>query len=192
MLSFPKIAKKYIVLLSSVFLITAFVVGYYLFEHYSNGNDKLGVPRETEVVKQDANIKVTVDTDLVQKLVYLKCGDKEVVRTKPADNLIGLDYQQFQKVYPGWTIEKFHTPEIEMTLQVDSFCREHANNMFVGIKDGYVTVFYGKPGSRPIVKEITKIQAGKLMSQDMEELRRGLIVRSKEELLRTLEGLQSR
>ena len=192
MLSFPKITKKYIVLLSGVFLITSFVVGYYLFEHYSNGDDKLGVPRETEVVKQDANIKVTVNTDLVQKLVYLKCGEKEVVRTKPADNLIGLDYQQFQKVYPGWTIEKFDTLEIEMTLQVDSFCREHANNMFIGIKDGYVAVFYGKPGSRAIVKEVTKIQAGKLMSQDMEELRRGMIVRSKEELLRTLEGLQSR
>jgi len=30
------------------------------------------------------------------------------------------------------------------------------------------------------------------MAQDVEELRRGMVVQSKEELLRTLEGMQSR
>lgn len=192
MLPFPKISKIYTMLLSGVLLVIVCLAGYYLFGRYYDGGNKSVLPQETEVVKQDSKIKITEHTDLVQKLVYLKCGDNEVIHTKPADNLVGINYNQLQKVYSGWLIERFDTNEVQMTLQVDSFCREHANNMFIGIKDGYVAVFYGKPGSRAIAKEITKIQAVKLMPQDMEELRRGMIVQSREELLRTLEGMQSR
>jgi hypothetical protein len=64
--------------------------------------------------------------------------------------------------------------------------------MFIGIKDGYVAVFYGKPGPKAIVKEVTTIAVNKIMPQDVEELRRGMVVQSREELLRTLEGMQSR
>jgi hypothetical protein len=64
--------------------------------------------------------------------------------------------------------------------------------MFLGVKDGYVTVFYGKPGPKAIIKEQTKIPINNLVPQDLEELKRGLMVQSREDLLRTLEGLQSR
>jgi len=77
-------------------------------------------------------------------------------------------------------------------LKVDSYCREHANNMFIGIKDGYVAVFYGKPGPKAILKEVTKISVNNIMPQDVEELRRGLVVQSREEMLRTLEGMEAR
>ena len=79
-----------------------------------------------------------------------------------------------------------------MSLKVDSLCREHANNMFIGVKDGFVAVYSGKPGPKAIVKEVTRITASGLSGPDVEELRRGLVVQSREELLRTLEGMQSR
>ena len=154
---------------------------------------KLLIPdQQTEAVKQDGKIKISADTDVVQKIMYTKCSDAEVFRTKPQDNLIGLNFNQVQKIYSGWTIEKFDTKEVEMTLKVDSLCREHANNMFIGIKDGHVTVFYGVPGPKALVKEVTKIPINSLMPQDVLELRQGLVVGSKEELLRTLEGMQAR
>jgi len=95
-------------------------------------------------------------------------------------------------VYNGWTIDKFDTQAVEMSLKVDSYCREHANNMFIGMKDGFVAVYYGKPGPKAIMKEVTAIPVNKLSGEDEEELRRGLIVQSREDLLRTLEGMQSR
>ncbi len=64
--------------------------------------------------------------------------------------------------------------------------------IFVGIKDGYVAVYYGVPGSKQIVKSVTAIPVTQLTSMDIEELTKGLIVENKEDLLRTLEGLQSR
>ena len=166
-------------------------IGYYAFQDGKDG--KLPIPQlETEAVKQDGKIKISANTDIVQKIIYTKCKDEEVFRTKPPDNLVGLTFNQVQKIYSGWSIEKFDTKEIEMKLQVESLCREHANNMFIGIKDGYVTVFYGIPGPKALVKEVTKIPINGLMPQDVQELRQGLVVQSKEELLRTLEGMQAR
>jgi len=149
-------------------------------------------PQESEAVKQDGKIKISASTDLVQKIIYTKCKDEEIFKTKPPDNLVGLNFNQVNNIYSGWTIEKFDTKEVEMTLKVDSLCREHANNMFIGIKDGYVAVFYGVPGPKGIVKEVTKIPVSQLMAQDVQELKDGLVVQSKQELVRTLEGMQSR
>lgn len=165
---------------------------YYFVRPSANSDMPPALPRETEVAKQDAKIKITSTTDIVQRIVYLKCNEEETFRTKPADNLIGLNYQQIQQIYSGWTIEKFDTPEVEMSLKVNSLCREHANNMFIGVKDGYVAVFHGKPGGKAILKEVTKIPITKLVSGDAEELKHGMIVQSREELLRFIEGLESR
>ncbi|SMC59983.1 BofC C-terminal domain-containing protein [Sporomusa malonica] len=166
-------------------------IGYYSF--HSNDEVKRPVPQqESEVVKQDGKIKISANTNVVQKIIYTKCNDEETFRTKPPDNLVGLNFNQVQKIYSGWSIEKFDTKEVEMTLKVDSLCREHANNMFIGIKDGYVAVFYGVPGTKAIVKEVTKISVNGLMPQDVQELHQGLVVQSKEELLKTLEGMQAR
>jgi len=172
-------------------IIAICLVSYFVYSQ-SLGKEQPRRSPGLEVAKQDLSIKITPNTDLVQKIIYLKCEDEEVFRTKPADNLVGLNQAQIQKIYSGWTIEKFDTVEVSMTLKVDSLCREHANNMFIGIKDGYVTIFYGKPGPKAIVKEQTKISVNRLMPQDLAELKRGLVVQSREELLRTLEGLQSR
>ncbi|QDR80866.1 BofC C-terminal domain-containing protein [Sporomusa termitida] len=166
-------------------------IGYYVFQ-VNDGGSLLVPPPESEVVKQDGKIKISAATDIIQKITYTKCNDQEIFKTKPPDNLVGLNFNQVQRIYNGWSIEKFDTKEIEMSLKVDSLCREHANNMFIGIKDDKVTVFYGVPGPKAIVKEMTKIPVTALMPQDVQELRQGLVVQSKEELLKTLEGMQAR
>lgn len=166
-------------------------IGYYVFQ-LNDGGSLLVPPQESEVVKQDGKIKISANTDIVQKITYTKCNEQEIFKTKPPDNLVGLNFSQVQKIYNGWSIDKFDTKEVEMSLKVDSLCREHANNMFIGIKEDKVTVFYGVPGPKAIVKEVTKIPITALMPQDVEELRQGLVVQSKEELLRTLEGMQAR
>ncbi len=176
--------------LITVLVLLLSVIGYYSL---INPEAKLPIPQQgSEFVKQDGKIKISPETTLVQRIIYTKCKDIEVFKTTPPDNLIGLNFNQVQKIYSGWTIEKFDTKEVEMTLSVDSLCREHSNNMFIGIKDGYVTVFNGLPGPKAIVKEATKIPVNSLMPQDVQELRQGLVIQSKEELLRTLEGMQAR
>lgn len=168
--------------------VTVLVVSAMLF--FPLGKDYGGL--DAQAAKQDGKIKVTAETNMIQTIHYRKCGEDEVFRTKPADNLIGLNYNQIVKMYPDWSIEKFDTDAVEMSLNVDSYCREHANNLFIGIDDGYVASFYGKPGPKAILKEKTKIETSSLTAQDLEELKRGIVVQSREELMRTLEGLGSR
>lgn len=186
------IKKKLGFLVIFVVFVMSATAHHYLYQQPRMEGGRSAAPLEAEVAKQDSKIKITSNTDLVQKITYLKCNDEEVFRTKPASNLVGLNYQQLQKVYSGWAIDKFDLSEVEMTLKVDSYCREHANHMFLGIKDGYIAIYYGKPGPKAIVKEVTSIKVNKLMPQDVDELRRGLEVQSREDLLRTLEGMQSR
>lgn len=185
----PKVLRRILLVVGVLALGAAFAAA------YSSGllpwPGKESPARDTEVAKQDTKIKVTPTTDFTQKITYLKCGDEETFHSKPADNLVGLTAAQVQKVYTGWTMDKFDTQEVVISLKVDSYCREHANNMFIGVKDGYVAVYYGRPGPRAIVREVTKIPVQQLSAEDIEELKRGMVVKSREELLRTLEGMQA-
>ena len=191
MLPFNKVTKKIIVLATGAALVASISV-YYFSNLFFAPKENSFSGEETEVIKQESKIKISANTRLVQKIIYLKCNDEEILESNPSENLIGFTIYQLQKLYPGWTFEKFDKDEVAMTLQVDGYCREHANNMFIGIKDGNVAVFHGKPGAKPIFKESTSIQVNNLMVQDVEELQRGMVIQSKEELLRTLEGMQSR
>jgi uncharacterized protein (UPF0333 family) len=191
LLPFTQINKKYAFLCAALLLVMGITTYYMVYSSFS-GLENSVIPQETEASKQDGKIKITDNTDIVQKTLYLKCNEEEILRTKPTENLVGLNIYQMQKMYQGWEFEKFDTNEAVMTQKVDGYCSIHANNFFLGIRDGHVAVFYGKPDYKPILKEITAIEINKLMPQDVEELQRGLVVQSKEELLRTLEGMQSR
>ena len=172
-----------------MFLIVG-MTAYYISDLSFIGENKSLLPQETEVVKQEGKIKITADTKLVQKISYMKCNDEEVIQIKPTEKLVGLTIYQLQNVYQGWVFDKVDRDEVQMTLKIDGYCPEHTNNMFIGIQDGHVAVFYGKPESKLFVKEVTKIQVNTLMAQDVEELQKGLVVSSTEELLSTLEGMQ--
>jgi len=182
---------KYRIILASSILAVIFFLAYYFGAFSQFWDNTLPAPPDAAVVK-DSKIKITADTDLVQKIIYLKCHDEEVFHTKPAETLQGLNIFELQKAYSGWSIDKFDTREVVMSLKVDSLCREHANNMFIGIKDGFVAVYYGKPGPRALLKEVTRISLSSLNESDVAVIRNGLVVGSREELLRTLEGMESR
>lgn len=183
-------ARKRVVLISGV--IVAFFLLFYFSGalSYLKGHNPI-MHQDTEVTKDD-KIKVSADTKFVQKIIYQKCNDEEVFETKPAENQIGLNIFQIRKAYAGWTINRFDSKVVEMSLKVDSFCREHSDNYFIGVQDGYVAVFYGHPGPKAILKEVTKIPVTRLGPEDIDELKKGVVVNSREDLLRTLEGLQSR
>lgn len=189
MLSFDKVHKVKWVIAAVVSVFGIFCLAYVFSNTYFKHSSEL---EEAQLVKQDAKIKVSQTTDVVQHIIYTKCNDEEIIHNKPAENLVGLNYQQVQKIYTGWNIDKFDTDEVVLTLKTDSLCKEHMNNMFIGVKDGYVAVYYGKPGAKAILKEVTALSIAKITPQDMLELEQGVVVESREQLLRTLEGMQAR
>lgn len=178
-----------------VVLIMAAVVSYNIFAGGYLGQpkplaDKSAVPQNREVLQPDLQQKVTSQTHITQKILYNKCGDEEVIREQVNDKLIGMTTQQLRQVYQGWELELFDINEIVLSLQVDGFCRNHSDNMFVGIHNGYVSVFYGQPGAKALLKEETNIPLNTVQAQDQAELVKGIVVKDRSELLQTLEGLQ--
>jgi hypothetical protein len=186
----PKYAKHRYLLASSI-LAALFLLAYYFGALSPYWDRKSPYPTDTEVVR-DSKIRISADTTLVEKIIYLKCHDEEVFRAKPTENQVGMNIRQVQQAYSGWTIDKFDQGEVVMSLKVDSYCREHANNTFIGEKDGFVAVYRGRPGPKAILEEVTRITLGSLNATALSEIHRGMVVKSREELLRTLEGLESR
>ncbi|MBP2643074.1 MAG: hypothetical protein H6Q67_961 [Firmicutes bacterium] len=189
MLPFPKSVNKRTLLLSGM-LLMAVVAIYFIGTWVVSRNAVPSIPY-IETTSQDGKIKIQEDCTLVQKIIYDKCGDEEEFSSKATSSLVGLTLTQVKNIYSGWAIEKFDSHEVIMTLTIDSFCRDHVNNMFLGVHDGKITIFYGHPGPKAIVKEVTDIPVSRLQEKDAEDVRRGLVVGSREELLRALEGLQT-
>lgn len=188
MLLLCKITKSSIIIITGIVVAACLACYYYAnftgYKHFA--------AQESETANSGLANKVTAETNLTQKIKYAKCNDEETFHSKANEVLIGLNIEQMQNVYSGWNMEYFDGHEAVMSLVVDGLCREHANNMYIGIKDGHVAVFYGKPAQNPIVKEINQIVADRLPPQDLLELKNGMVVENKENLLRTLEGMQSR
>lgn len=95
-------------------------------------------------------------------------------------------------LYHEWQIDVFTQKLVVLQLSVNGVCKEHRNTRFVGIRDGKVAIYYGTPTDKPIVKEITAIEATKLPLQVQQELEKGIVYQTEEERLRIMEGLQAR
>lgn len=74
---------------------------------------------------------------------------------------------------------------------VAELCRECQTYMFVGVKDGYVAVYYGLPRPDAELRYVTDILVSRLPPYLQEDLSAGIIIRSEEQLLRFLEGIDS-
>jgi hypothetical protein len=179
----------------SVGMLVSLIIGCFVFYNIFLDQAKSkpmvpSVPPNAEVTQKDLKIKVTPETEIIQKIKYTKCGDEEVLQEKANQKLIGLTMRQVQQIYGGWTIDTFDTKEIVLTLISDGYCTSHSEHMFLGVHNGHVAVFHGEPGSKALLKEETNILLQDIQPQDRNDLEKGIEVKDRSELLQALEGLQ--
>lgn len=173
----------------SLLCLGALAVGlpYWYFTRLENGET------EREVTKVDQTIKILSTTKVRQTVYYEKCREEETQESTVKAGEAGLNYTQFQALYPGWNIEIFNPEQIKMSLLDSGCCKEHQKHKFIGIQGDYVAVFYGKPeDGKPILKELTQIKVKAVNAQALDEVKKGIIFQSNEEMLRILEGLHSK
>lgn len=178
--------KKYLILCGGVVLLCS-IFGMFYFMNFRDDDHN-----EQAVSKTDNDIRVKQSTQIEQIYYYTKCKEEAIQEVTPNSEFIGYDYKQFQQIYPQWNIELFTDDKIKMSLQVNDYCQVHKENNFIGISEGYVAIFCGTPDNKPLLREKTSIQVAKLHPQAIEEIEKGLIFSSKEEMLQFLEGIQSR
>lgn len=123
-------------------------------------------------------------------LIRYRCGHETPLA--PQDGLAGvlriLGLEENSVEWEADTISSAATGLMQMGY-VDDLCRECQTYLFVGVKDGYVAVYYGIPRNGAVLKFVTDIPLSRLPPDLQQDLTHGILIRTEEELYRFLEGI---
>lgn len=183
----PKNIFKYIFIVLAVIII-GFTLG------YVRTFISLDVPKEKNEIKQNKYVgkidktRLSSQANLIFKTYYIKCGHEVTEKKSSNATFSGYTKEQLANKLNHWEIESFTPEQVTLKRKVDDICNEH---FYIGIKDGYVSLFQGRPDLPSRVIEQTDIIADVLRKEDRAMLEEGLIIESKEEFLKIREGLTS-
>lgn len=139
------------------------------------------------------NIKSSSEglSELLLKRYYTYCGHTEVEEIKQGSSLLTLSRQEILKLYPDWEVQESSKDRINLFRPVDDFCSIDQKKRYVGIKDGYVAIYYGDPGmKKKKVFRVTDISAKKFPAPMRQQLEEGIPGESEEHLISIIEGLE--
>ncbi len=132
------------------------------------------------------------NTMFEQTIYYRDCKESEVVREKASAKVIGMTRDEVAELYNDWQITSFDKDIVALQVSVDDVCKEHKKEQFVGMRDGVVGIYYGRPNEDAVLKEALELDETMLVEQVEEALKVGIPFQSEEEKLRILEGLEAR
>ncbi len=173
-------------ILVSFIVVYTQIIGNYPFENFlrknsiTHGNKGMGI--------EDPG----ADNIIVEfKEVFNECGHEELIKKELISISFGLSVEELEERYPDWTLREFSQNTAVFFRTQDGFCQEDMIYKHISIKDGYVTVFYGRPRTDAIVVKTTKINAKYLPTDEIKNLENGIVITDDAELLLILEGLSS-
>lgn len=182
----PKLFIKYIAY-ALIIMVLGFGFGY--VRAFLEAKEPPAIQQE-EKPNQNVSIvnetKLAPEAKLVLMSLYSKCGHELKKEETIKKDYAGYTKEQFAAEFADWEIEKFTPTEVVLKRYIDDICEEH---YFIGLKDGYVTLFQGIPELSEKIIEITDIMADTLREEDLRLLEKGMIISSQEEFLQIKEGL---
>ncbi|MDI6871823.1 MAG: BofC C-terminal domain-containing protein [Bacillota bacterium] len=133
--------------------------------------------------------RTTADTVIVRRTYYPDCGDEVVVRQKAGKALSGKTAEELVRGEGQVAVESFNEREVVLLVTASGACPRHLAQRYLGIADGHVAIFQGLPGGgKAKVIEVFDLEAGALPEREVQDLRRGVPVRSDDELKRVLQS----
>jgi len=118
-------------------------------------------------------VKIIPGTKIIYEYYYPADGETEVIEESAPYFMLGLTFKELQEYYDVWQIEHFSSEKVVMRRNVYG---EREQKYIVGIKDGYVAVFYDIDIDDELVREITNIFAGALPDEEQKRLKKGIKV----------------
>lgn len=139
--------------------------------------------------RREQLLRTTPDTLIVRRTYYPDCGDVVVESKRAGPALSGKTAEELVQDETQATIESFSPKEVEVLITAQGACPTHATQRYLGIVDGHVAVFQGLPSGRNArALEVFDLEAGALPEREVQDLRRGVPIRSDEELKRVLQS----
>lgn len=132
--------------------------------------------------------RIQMDTVRVDRRVY-DCGHESVAVTSIDAKMLGLTRSEFERRNPRLKVREFSPDRIEVEIRQPEMCRECRASQFIGVRDGYVAVFAGRPDRPGPALEVTRILLARLPQPEQIRLAKGIAVKDTGERLQILEGL---
>ncbi|SJZ72014.1 BofC C-terminal domain-containing protein [Selenihalanaerobacter shriftii] len=127
---------------------------------------------------------------LILRTHYKKCNHIIVNQKKR----INKDFKvnNLSDKYPNWNVVHNDSYRVILQREVVGVCQDDKEDMYLGIKDGVISIFYGTPNKDiNILKRKTNIAVGVLPDREIANLKKGIIVKNQKDLLTLLEGFAS-
>lgn len=141
---------------------------------------------ETASENDEDAVRINKNTKIIYEYVY---PDNEHAQSEEASPyfLIGLTEKELTEIYYGWDITVFTEDSVIMRKQL----KAGSERYIVGIKDGYVAVFYDGVQKSDNVKEVTATPINALTPDEQIKLKEGVYVSGRDNLIKILEDYGS-
>jgi len=137
-----------------------------------------------------------VRVQIVFRTYFEACGHTE--ERHVASWMAAADARELRRLYPGWHAVSGGGEAGEaggtggalvLERREDGYCTDDTYYRHLGIRDGRVAVFWGKPGPGARLKEVTAIKVSDLLAEDRQRLEKGIALLGDDAVSRSLEGL---
>lgn len=135
---------------------------------------------------------VGLSTRIIFRTHFTRCQTIKDVSMEPFEEIVGLKESGFKayalEEYKDWQVVRFSADEVILFQRKDQICPDH---YLVSENEGYIVVFKFNEAGVRYVAERTYIPISILPDVDQEKIRRGILVRTREEVYKLLEDYSS-
>lgn len=131
--------------------------------------------------------KISPNASITFKVYYKKCNHTIINKETIDKSLVNLTQDALQSKYINWNIEEFSEDNIILYKEDDGFCNEH---YVLKEEDGYIVIYALDENQNETLLKITDIATRFLPESDLNKIKNGLVIYSKQELNKLLEDYE--
>ena len=146
------------------------------------------LPSEPATVVDTQEETITPSTKMVYQYYYPSDDVTETAEEVPPYFLVGLTRSDMETNYQEWELLSFSPKEVVLRRTVEGNSHER---YIVGVKNGYVAVFYEEEQNGVSLKEQTNIPVSSLDEEEQKRLAEGILVVGKDRLAQVLQDYGS-
>ena len=132
--------------------------------------------------------KVSPNTQIIEQIYYEDCAHIIETPIKDIDNYINMTKIELERKFPNWEIKEFSQDKVILYREEKDFCNEH---FLVKNEDGYVTIYTINNEAEILeLLDRTDISVQYLADVDKDNLEKGMIIYTKENLNKLIEDFE--
>ncbi|HBL51558.1 MAG TPA: hypothetical protein DER58_06940 [Firmicutes bacterium] len=176
-----RLSKKIFIFAASLLFLVIVIIGKVYV-------DRPGEQPAAPAQQSARGLRIQRETGRLVREIY-SCGHERLIAGQFAEQQIGMDRAAFEKEVTGYQIEEFGVKQVILARRQALLCDSCKSGEFIGILNGYVSVFAGTPQKPGPMLEATRIPVARLPQSERLKLKNGIPVKDVGERLQILEGL---